>query len=309
MPTNIRNKSKRIEPQAAFTLVEILAAMAILVVVVLGLSRAFNEAAGIFRRGTTMAERNSTVQLALERIAKDLEGLIVNERLALYEIANADVPTLFGFDRMYFASSARDVLEGTSRDTDHDAAYHFVRYQVEVVTQKFAGVEYYKFRLNRSAWMRDLFALHNMDPARTDLQQRRWWEDFDTDDPVQPDTEALLENVVRFDIYVHNENGELITRWTGITGYVDTTVTKPPEYPVANVMPAMIDIYVQVTSEDSMRRAGMILAKNPSADLRNEAAAQLVRDSNVMILRVFPLLKTHQWLRVPEMWDGKPLWE
>ncbi len=312
-PGRIRRLAK------GFTLVEILAAMAILVIVVLGLTRAFNDATALFRRGTTMVERNAAVQVVFERIAKDLENIIVNERLAFYQEANSVAPDIAGYDQIFFISATRDVLEGTSGDTDRDAVYHFVRYSVQAYTNTFAGVSYVTYSLRRSTWMRDLLHQNNIDPASTNktggIDDRQWWRRVVSQsggtmtgaERIQADTETLLDHVVRFDIYVHNENGELITRWVGNLGYVDSTVTKPPEYPEANVLPAAIDVYIQVTSPEAARRAGMILAKNPVGDLKNEALAQLYRESNVMVLRIYPALKSHQWLKMPEWWDSKPL--
>ena len=299
-------------PWSAFTLVEILAAMAILVVVVLGLSRAFNDAAAVFRRGSTMVERNAAVQVVFERIAKDLEAIVINPRIALYQESNVVAPDIAGYDQMFFVTTARDVVEGTTTMTsgDREALYHFVRYWVAPITNTFAGIPYVSYSLKRSTWMRDLLHFHGVDPCATNCADRDWWYRVVTDsgsERITADTETLLDHVVRFDIYVHNENGELVTRWVGNRGYFDTRKTKLPEYPVADVVPACIDIYIQVTSPEAARRAGMILAKNPSTDLKNEAVAQLYRESNVMILRVFPMMKAYQWLGYPETWDGGPL--
>lgn len=287
----------------AFTLVEILAAMAILVMVVLGLTRAFNDATDLFRRGTVTVERNSTVQVAMDRIATDLEGLIVNKRLACYQVANVVEDN---FDEMFFASSAAPT--GAETPSDPDSSYFFVHYYVRVQTNEFAGVKYRNYQLMREWWYRaTLFNNaanpypNGIDPAGSD---RQWWERAAE---VGSQTDVLLDNLVRFDVYLHNEDGELITRWVGIKGYFDSTQTKPPEYPEADVLPAMIDIYVQVTSEETMRRAGAIIAKGATGDLLNEAKAQMVKDSNVLTFRIFPLYKRHQWLRLPEVWDGRPL--
>lgn len=299
----VRSGSRKRSRIGAFTLVEILAAMAILVMVVLGLTRAFNDATDLFRRGTVTVERNSAVQVAMDRIATDLEGLIVNKRLACYQEANQLEDN---FDEMFFVSSVPP--SGAETPSDPDSSYVFIHYYVRVQTNEFAGVKYRNYQLMREWWYRaTLFNNatnpypHGIDPAGSD---RQWWKRAVG---VGSQTDVLLDNLVRFDIYVHNEFGQLISRLVGIKSYFDSTQTKPPEYPEADVLPAMIDVYIQVTSEETMRRAGAIIAKGATGDLLNEAKAQMIKDSNVLTLRVFPIYKRHQWLRLPEVWDGRPL--
>ena len=57
-------------PRRGFTLIEVLAAMAVLVILVLALTRMFVEAMGISKRGTTTLMRNSTAETVMETIRK-----------------------------------------------------------------------------------------------------------------------------------------------------------------------------------------------------------------------------------------------
>lgn len=131
--------------RSAFTLVEVLAAMAVLVLLVLALTRMFVEASSISKRGTTMLMRNSTMETAMETLLQDAESMVVNDRLACYVVANTmddpdEVPNGFGFDDVWFI--------GTSGDQDDDMPYEYFHFYVtnEVATSA-TGAEYVRFNL------------------------------------------------------------------------------------------------------------------------------------------------------------------
>ena len=75
---------RRASMTSGFTLIEVLAAMAVLVILVLALTRMFMESASITKRGTTALMRNSTMQTAMETLLQDAESMMVNDRLACY---------------------------------------------------------------------------------------------------------------------------------------------------------------------------------------------------------------------------------
>ena len=103
--------------KTGFTLIEVLAAMAVLVILVLALTRMFVQAADITKRGNTALMRNSTGETALETILQDAEGMIVNERLACRITADSSDKQGFGFDDVWFIS--------TSGDQDDEIPYEY----------------------------------------------------------------------------------------------------------------------------------------------------------------------------------------
>ena len=126
--------------KTGFTLIEVLAAMAVLVILVLALTRMFVQAADITKRGNTALMRNSTGETALETILQDAEGMIVNERLACRITADSFDKSGFGFDDVWFIS--------TSGDQDDDIPYEYFHYFVtnSVVTNA-QGAAYQRFSL------------------------------------------------------------------------------------------------------------------------------------------------------------------
>ena len=119
-----------IDWRSGFTLIEVLAAMAVLVVLILALTRMFVSSANITSRGLTAIARNSVGETAMDSILQDLDCMVVNERIACAKIAN-DVKYLPGdpegsFDTFYFI--------GTAGDQDDDMPYEYFKYYVKPVT-------------------------------------------------------------------------------------------------------------------------------------------------------------------------------
>ena len=125
-----------------FTLVEVLASMAVLVILVLALTRMFGEAANIVKRGSSMLARNSMGSTAMETILQDIEGMAVSERLACRFLADASDEAGFGFDEAWFIT--------TSGDQDDGRAYQTVHYYVtNSMATNSLGAQYRRFQLIR----------------------------------------------------------------------------------------------------------------------------------------------------------------
>ena len=103
----------------AFTLIEVLASMAVLMILTLALTRMFLSASDITSRGMTSIARNSVGETAMDSILSDLDCMVVNDRIACCKIAD----TVAGrFDTIYFI--------GTYGDNDDDMPYEYFNYFV-----------------------------------------------------------------------------------------------------------------------------------------------------------------------------------
>jgi hypothetical protein len=94
---------------------------------------------------------------------------------------------------------------------------------------------------------------------------------------------VVLDNVARFDFYIQNNQGDLLLNAqkefnsnTSMAGYTKDTY------------PGTIDVYLQVTSYESMRQAGRMLRVGKVTD--SEIRSVMDRDSNVLVSRIFPVL-------------------
>ena len=78
----VRNRLK------AFTLIEVLAAMAVLLILMLALVRIFSEASAASQKANVTVHRNAAARVALAMIRDDLQGAIVDHKLAMYSQGN-----------------------------------------------------------------------------------------------------------------------------------------------------------------------------------------------------------------------------
>ena len=282
---------------SAFTLIEVLASMAVLVVLVLALTRMFLEATGITNRGTTMLMRNSTIETAMETLLQDAEGMVVNDRLACYvEADTTDAGEYgFGFDDVWFIS--------TSGDQDDDMPYEYFHYYVSTnVLTNATGAAYMRFDLIKE---RMIFAVGD-DAARAqrfyamDTNYTQWWT-FASQFPEIPwtvwDRQILADNVVRFDVYCKGWDGQGWMASSGGLHIFDSTQgpTIPGGSALRNMPPAAFDIYLQVTSPEGMVEGGMALAALNSGALALDdpavikAREMMIRESSSLFGRAVPI--------------------
>ena len=265
--------------------------MAVLVIIVMFLGRAFNDAATSFRRAATTVERNGAVQIALDRIRADIESMVVNERVACCQLRNTTDPNPgFGYDEVWFVT--------TQGDQDERGSLMFVRYFVESVTNTHMGLEYISFRLWKHWWYYDTLRDHTIDPLGAD---REWWirvkaEAYGETNWLSGD--IVAENLVRIDIWMLGNDGNPVGMPVPGMGAPEggfRSTMDSANY-TANQHPAYMDLYLQVTSDETMRQAGRImeLNPNPNASERLKARAQMIRDSNVLITRVYPIMSQGQ---------------
>ncbi len=270
---------RRTGRRSGFTLIEVLAAMAVLVVLVLALTRMFMEAAGITKRGTTALMRNSTMETAMETLLQDSESMMVNDRLACYVRADTtDKGTDgFGFDDVWFI--------GTSGDQDDDMPYEYNHFYVtnKIVTNGL-GAAYVRFSLIKARCIfavGDQYGVYALDPE--DVQ---WWEKMGS---VRWDSQVLADNVVRFDVYCTGWEGD---EWMGGrsgTQEFDSTRGPKGDAALAGVSPAAFDIYLQITSPEVAAESGMALVQGVDAATQRKAREMMIRDSSSLFGRAVPV--------------------
>ena len=271
--------------RAAFTLIEVLAAMAVLVVLVLALTRMFMEAAGITKRGTTALMRNSTMETAMETLLQDAESMMVNDRLACYVRADTTDKGAdgFGFDDVWFI--------GTSGDQDDDMPYEYVKFYVKPQNLTNAmGVPYRRYDLYKSRMIMAVGASAENGNSFYALRKepeddQEWWEHglFDT---KVGDEEVIAENVVMFDIYCQRwDNGNDFTT-SGDDFYSSEKLGA-----TSNIPPVAVDVMLVLTSPEAAVEGGMLLA----AGQQQRGLEALSRESSTLIGRAMPMLGPSQY--------------
>lgn len=268
----------------AFTLIEVLAAMAVLVILVLALTRMFVESASITKRGTTTLMRNSVNETAMDTILQDLDCMIVNERLTAAKFAD-DVKYLAGdpegaFDTLYFIT--------TSGDQDDSMPYEYTKYfVVATLTNTAMGAAFWRYDLKKSRMIMAVGADIKGTPFLALRQgDQDWWNPFETH---TDDSEVLAENVVMFDVYCQRwDNGnDFVTR--GDDYFSMDKVDRGGG--VSNVPPVAIDVMLVTTSPEAAAEGGMLLA----AGERERGLAVMNRDASTVIGRAMPMVGPTQY--------------
>lgn len=285
--------------RTGFTLIEVLASMAILLILMLALVRMFDEASAAMRKGTTSVSRSAAARAALELITRDLEGAVIDRRFQFYKEANAEDNGNHGagFDEFYMV---------TLGDAGDGRSYQLVRYYVDIYTATNAGVKYRGFKLMRGTVDTDVVQKSTGIDVLSTSKPWGWWNQVNKASPPFGiwNNVRVADNVVRFDMYVHNDNGHLIQSgggWKLTNAYYDSgrecALSKEPvSIPASstyasNTPPAFFDIYLQITSDDAMKRGGLDLLSGElpwDDDLQKEGRSLLYRESFLLTTRIHP---------------------
>ena len=281
------------EGKRGFTLIEVLASMAVLIVILLALVRLFDEASRAYDKGTTSVSRSAAARAAMEMITRDLEGAVIDRGCPFYkEEHTVDTGTASkpgaGFDEFFFVTMEGDQNDGRS--------YQMVHYYVDVYTATNAGVKYRGFRLKRDTMdSENVKKATGFDLLSSIKPPLAWWSTLATS--VYWTRELVVDNIIRFErLYRWMKIGELIQMgsngWIAMEqGYYssDEVWNWGPFYRPANTPPAYVDIYLQITSDAAMKKGGAtFLAGDESGDdtLRQEGRSLMYRESSVLVTRI-----------------------
>lgn len=275
-----------------FTLIEVLASMAVLLILTLALTRMFVAATDITKRGMTSIARNSVGETAMETILQDLDCMVVNDRLACCKIADTVEDR---FDTLYFL--------GTNGDMDDDMPYEYFNYFVKpaIVTNSLGAV-YKRFDLVKSRVIMAVGAqrkFYALDPA-----DQEWWEHYDDLSLSEQDHEVLAENVIGFEIYCQDwRTGEDLNspgtiHWNGgkRTYYSSVSPVKVDSgsstVTASNVPPVSFDVKLKLTSPEAAEEGGMLLMDSATEDRGWEL---LNREATTLFGRATPMMSASQF--------------
>lgn len=258
----------RVSGRSAFTLIEVLASMAVLVILVLALTRVFVETGNATKRGTTALLRNSVGETAMDSILQDLDCMVVNERIACYKRADADLGM---FDRFYFI--------GTNGDQDDELPYEYFKFYVrERTVTNSLGAVYKRYDLMKARAVMAVGAKNGLYALRPVDQE--WWNKYDA---IAQDVDTLAENVVMFDIYCQDwRTGKDL-----VTGGANFNSSKGA---LSNTPPVAVDVMLVLTSPEAAVEGGMLLA---AGDQRGWEI--LNREAYTLIGRAMPMMGPTQY--------------
>ncbi len=228
----------------------------------------------------TRVVRNRMAEKAMATILRDLDEMVVNERMGCYAECNIeDNGTYgFGFDEIWFIC--------TTGNQEDDMPYEYVHFYVQRQTATNAsGVPYVRFDLHKERMTmaegdrNGVYALQK--------GQVRWWKELANLPHSMWNDQVLLENVVRFDIYCFGVNGDI---WSGMD--IDSTQAHYCGYQLgylANVPPATVQIHVQVASSEAVMEGGIAIAAGAGTEEEKEGRDIMVRNAETYSIVAEPI--------------------
>lgn len=280
----------------AFTLIEVLASMAVLMILTLALTRMFISASDITSRGMTSIARNSVGETAMESILQDLDCMVVNERVACCKIAD----TVEGrFDTIYFI--------GTYGDNDDDMPYEYFNYFVSTnIVTNALGAVYKRFDLVKSRVVMAVGAKNKFYALLPD--DKEWWNLFDKELSLsEQDHEVLAENVVGFEVYCQDWstgqdlNSPGTIRWNGgnrtfFSSAKSMSIKDKNGHSivVSNLPPVAFDVKLKITSPEAAMEGGMLLAAG-GADNEKRGWELINREASTLFGRAMPMMGASQF--------------
>lgn len=269
--------------RSAFTLIEVLASMAVLMILTLSLTRMFLSASDITSRGMTSIARNSVGESAMESILSDLDCMIANERIACCKFGDDVEPDAFGFDTIYFI--------GTNGDNDDDMPYEYFKYYVKpaLVTNSLGAV-YKRFDLMKARVIMALGATNELYALRSEEKHKEWWDAFDD---IRQDQEVLAENVVAFDVYCQSwANGKLADN--ADNGHAFFSTRPMTGMGTSNLPPVSFDVHLKITSPEAAVEGGMLIAADGEEN-QKRGRELLNREATSLFGRAMPMMGTTQY--------------
>lgn len=217
-----------------FTIIELLAAMAVLLIMVALLSRVFGAASGSWRSGNKRIESNNSGRTAVEFMSRELAGLLVSPEGPTMKL-QSDVSDFLGMksDKLTFVS----LNHFAEFRTNTQARYRDVQ-QVHyaVATNSTGNLSLYRWA--NEDWGGDEFLCYN-NPT--------WYTLMDGSKPSDYNSGVLADNVRNFEVFI-----------------TPVGATDPQEnYDYAtHGPPATIDVYLEVLAEADATRATITPSDN-----------------------------------------------
>jgi len=249
---------------AGFTVIELLAAMTILIFLVMMMTRVFTETSGLWDKGADRAQTAAEGRVIMDFIVKEMTQAIADDIVSFKLNSGGTSTKMYGVnaygadsDEVCFVAGVRPP-PGVSLRNSHQFVYFIAPMLDE--TESVMPNRYRLVRVRKTGSMYSGTAnLENSAYRKTD-----WWRNMNTNS-----LETIAENVAGFEVWAFSEKQR-----DYVFGY-DSTVED-------NLLPSWVDIYLELLGEDDAVRAAILWDANPS-----DAADYVSRNVRRFNARVF----------------------
>lgn len=224
--------------RGGFTLIEILAAVAILGMMALFLGRVFTESSRIWKLGSKRVESNGTGRAAIEYVAREVATAIVDDILDMELQSDKDTAS-FGSvtdvnksDRLTFVCGSQ-VPEPYFSSGVTNAIRQYRKTTFRVMPWPLGDSTNY------------CLVQHNVYTSHYEYERHGWTTSF-SDAANIGNSSVIAENIRNFEVYVYDMNGNSMSNYQ----------SWQPNMP----KPWFVDIYLEVLAQDDARRATLGLS-------------------------------------------------
>ena len=249
----------------AFTLIEILAAMAVLAILLLICANVFSSATRAWNGAAMRTQQNAQVRGALDRLAMDIGQAYISTNLWFYAQSRApyntaDQVTTYGEPAysLHFCTMNGYALSYGSCD-EVSCLYYFVR-------QEGAGTPTNSYVLywQDSEWNANSRSQQRMNPKGNNTpmnvphayegvalyQAANWLKRMEMDAQTGLTNKYLLRNISTFKVMAGQINGGQMT--VNDVDFKSNTATP------ANILPPFFDVYIGVLSDEDQHKANLM---------------------------------------------------
>lgn len=242
-------------------MIELLAAMAILVLITLFVGRLFSDASRIWKLGNRRVANAMDGRAVIDFMVREMSSAIADDTLVMVHDVDADKQILgMDSDRMYFLS-ADQLAQKTARDRVYrqvkQVSYHIAP-MLDLNNDPIAG----RYRIVRNG-VENMFAEDSYyNPIFTCYTDPSWWtKSCMNDDTESGSSVTLAENVRTLEFWVYDQNGVLRA------GQDYNSKDHGP--------PGWIEIYIELLGEDDAVKAAL-LSGQAAIDLADRSSRRYV---------------------------------
>ncbi len=227
-----------IQDKRGFTLVELLAAMAILSIIVLLLARVFADSTKVWQLGTRRIIANTDGRAVIDFIVRELSDAIVDDVLTMK--IESDYLEVLGMetDRIFFVSAANRPEYQGPNDFERQAIE--IGYEVRELQDKDGPTG--RFGIWRGYRV-------NLPDKLMCYKDSNWWHNIQLGD-------VIAENVRTLEFWAYDSTGQSCVSYDSADARFDGG-------------PAWIDVYIELLGEDDAIRAAL-LSGTAAEDFANE---------------------------------------
>ena len=244
-----------------FTLIEILSAVAILMIIVLVMGRIFGDSARMWQIGTKNVQSDTEGRIVMDMLERQISQSIADEVLTFrtfglpeYGVAVYGVAPEMGVE-IFFVAPERTPSASMRRSAQ------LAGYYMDEMLDENGNVIPNRYRLVRVRRTASSYT----NPNNSAYLRSDWWMQM-----FGPERETIVENVAAFEVWAYSED-----RNDYVADYSSADE--------GNKLPLWLDIYLELLGEDDAVRVAELMNRN-----QDEAAMRIINEnSRRYVTRVF----------------------